>query len=94
LRLFEGKQKIKEMYATETGNNKIEIIKALKNIGDNDDFDFLESIIQSGTVSLKLEASRSLYYVNPVGKYRLKALSQNIELNIDEYLAHVTDPRN
>ena len=94
LRLFEGKQKIKEMYPSETGNNKIEIIKALKNIGDNDDFDFLESIIQTGTVSLKVEACRSLYYVNPIGKYRLKALSQNSELNIDEYLAHVTDPRN
>lgn len=94
LRLVDGKQKIKEKYPTETEKNKIEIIKALRNIGDSDDYDFLESVIKSNVVSLKLEACRSYYYVNPIGKYRLKTLSQNKDLHIEEYLAHVTDPRN
>jgi len=94
LRLYEGKQIIKEMYQSETGNNKLEIIKALKNIGNEDDFDFLESIIQSESVSLKTEACRSLYYINNEGQERLNFLNQNSDLKIDQFLAHVTDPRN
>ena len=94
LRLYEGKEMIKKIYQSETGNNKIEIIKALKNIGGKDDFDFLESIIRSGSISLKTEACRSLYYVDNEGQERLNKLNQDPDLNIDQYLAHVTDPRN
>jgi len=94
LRLYEGKQKIKNMFQSETGNNKLEIIKTLKNIGDAEDFDFLESIIHSESISLKTEACRSLYYVNNEGRERLNFLSQNSDLKIDQFLAHVTDPRN
>ncbi len=94
LRLYEGKQMIKNMYQAETRNNKLEIIKALKNIGDEEDFDFLESIIQSESTSLKTEACRSLYYMNSEGQKRLEILNQNSELEIDLFLAHVTDPRN
>lgn len=94
LRLYEGKNAIKNMYQSETGNNKIEIIKALKNIGNEDDFDFLESIIHSESISLKTEACRSLYYVNKEGQKRLNLLNQNSDLKIDQFLAHVTDPRN
>ncbi len=94
LRLFDGKNLIKELYHTETEINKTEIIKALKNIGNNEDFDFLESIIQSDSVSLKTEACRSLYYINNQGKERLISMNQNPDLEIDKYLAHITDPRN
>ncbi|BBE17431.1 hypothetical protein AQPE_1581 [Aquipluma nitroreducens] len=94
LRLYEGKQMIKNMYSSETQNNKLEIIKALKNIGDEEDYDFLESIIRSESTSLKTEACRSLYYMNSEGQERLKILNQNSELEIDLFLAHVTDPRN
>jgi len=94
LRLYEGKHMIKNMYQSETRNNKLEIIKALKNIGDEEDFDFLESIIQSESTSLKTEACRSLYYMNSEGQKRLEILNQNSELEIDLFLAHVTDPRN
>ena len=82
------------MYPSETQNNKLEIIKALRNIGDEEDFDFLESIIRSESTSLKTEACRSLYYMNNEGQERLKILNQNSELKIDLFLAHVTDPRN
>jgi hypothetical protein len=94
LRLYEGKQIIKNMYQSETGNNKLEIIKAFKNIGNEDDFVFLESIIHSESISLKTEACRSLYYVNNEGRERLNFLNQNSDLKIDQFLAHVTDPRN
>jgi hypothetical protein len=94
LRLYEGKQIIKNMFQTETGNNKLEIIKTLKNIGDAEDFEFLESIIHSESISLKTEACRSLYYVNNEGQERLNILNQNSDLKIDQFLAHVTDPRN
>lgn len=94
LRLFEGKQIIKNMYHSESGNNKLEIIKAIKNIGNDEDFDFLESIIRSDSISLKTEACRSLYYVNNEGPERLNILNQNSDLKIDQFLTHVTDPRN
>jgi len=94
LRLYEGKQIIKNMYPSETGNNKLEIIKALKNIGDEEDFDFLESIIQSDSISLKTEACRSLYFVNNKGKERLNLLNKNSDLKIEQFQAHVIDPRN
>lgn len=94
LRLYEGKQMIKNMYQSETGNNKLEIIKALKNIGNEEDFDFLEPIIQSESISLKIEACRSLCYINNEGQERLNFLNQYSDLKIDQFLAHVTDPRN
>jgi hypothetical protein len=94
LRLYDSRNKLKEMYELEIPINKIEIIKAIKNIGDQDDFKFLESIILTGNISQKIEACRSLYYVNNEGKARLDQLKVNSELNIDQYLAHVTDPRN
>jgi hypothetical protein len=94
LRLYEGKQMIKNMYQSETGNNKLEIIKAIKNIGNDEDFDFLESIIRSDSISLKTEACRSLCYVNKEGRERLDFLNQDSDLKIDQFLAHVTDPRN
>jgi hypothetical protein len=94
LRLYEGKPILKKMYQSETGNNKLEIIKAIKNIGNDEDFDFLESIIRSDSVSLKTEACRSLYYVNNEGRERLNGLNQNSDLKIDQFLTHVTDPRN
>jgi len=94
LRLYESRNKLKEMYELETLINKTEIIKAIKNIGDQADFNFLESIILSGNVTQKVEACRSLYFVNNEGKERLEQLKQKTEINIDQYLAHVTDPRN
>jgi hypothetical protein len=94
LRLYDGKNLIKSMYQSETERNKLEIIKALKNIGDKEDFDFLGKIIHSESISFKTEACRSLYYVNNEGRERLNFLNQNVDLKIDQFLAHVTNPRN
>jgi hypothetical protein len=94
LRLYDGKQLIKNKYQSETEKNKLEIIKALKNIGDEEDFEFLESIILSESITFKTEACRSLYYVNNEGRERLSHLNQNSNLKIDQFLAHVTNSRN
>jgi predicted Holliday junction resolvase-like endonuclease len=94
LRLYEGRPMIKSIYQSESEKNRIEIVKAIKNIGDQDDIDFLESVIQSGSVSLKIEACRSLLYVNKEELERLSLLNQDNDLEIDQLLAHVNDPRN
>ena len=94
LRLYDGKELIKNIYPKETEKNKLEIIKALKNIGNSDDFDFLETIIRSGFVTLKTEACRSLYFMNAEGRERLILLIQDTEMEIGKYLDHITDPRN
>lgn len=94
LRLFQGKDLIKNRYPTETGKNRMEIIKTLKNIGNSDDFNFLESIIQSGSISEKTEACRSLYFMNTEGRERLLAMKQQSDIEIDKYLEHITDLRN
>ncbi len=94
LRLFQGKELLKQKYSGETGKNRLEIIRAFKNIGDEYDFDFLESIIQTGTVSEKTEACRSLCLMNPAGEERLIFLARQDDNDLEKYLAHVTDPRN
>jgi len=94
LRLFDGKKLMKNRYPDETEKNRMEIIKALKNIGNAEDFDFLETIFKSGSITAKTEACRSLYFMNAEGRERLMLLNQNADLKVEQYLAHVTDPRN
>ena len=94
LRLYEGKDLIKSCYSGETKKNRLEIIKALKNIGNTDDFDFLESIIKTSSTTEKTEACRSLYFMNKEGCDRLNFMIQYSDRNIEQYLAHITDPRN
>jgi hypothetical protein len=94
LRIYEGKELIKSKYWNETGKNKLEIIKAFKNIGIDDDFDFLEKIILSEPVALKTEACRSLYFMNQNGKEKLDKMKNNSVQEIGQLIAHVTDPRN
>lgn len=94
LRIYDGKELIKSKYWNETGKNKLEIIKAFKNIGIDDDFEFLEKIIQSEPVALKTEACRSLYFMNQNGREKLDKMKNNSVLEIEQLIAHVTDPRN
>ena len=94
LRLYDGKELIKARFASETDKNRIEIIKAFKNLGTGEDIDFLETIIKTGSVSEKTEACRSLYFMSNEGVERLTLLSRNPGLKIEDYLAHVKDPRN
>jgi len=94
LRLYDGKSLLLKIYESEPLVNQVEIIKALRNIGDEEDFNFLESIILSGSVTMKVEACRSLYYMSSKGVERLNQFSQKHDINLDLYLAHIKDPRN
>ena len=94
LRLYEGRVSIRKRYRKETYKNKLEIIKALKNIGTEEDFQFLEIIIKSESVSLKLEACRSMYFMNQEGRERLVKMSKEPNSDIEQFIAHITDNRN
>ena len=93
LRLYDGKNLLLKIYHTESVNSQVEIIKALRNIGDEEDFDFLESVILSGSVTQKIEACRSLYYMSSKGEEKLTQIGQKHHIDLDLYLAHIKDPR-
>jgi len=94
LRLFEGKELIKNKFSKETDKNKLEIIEALRNTGDLEDFDFLTSIIECEPISFKIEACRSMYFMNNEGRERLLKLKNESIPEIELYIAHITDQRN
>ena len=94
LGIQEAKPMLKERFEKETYRNKFGIVKALLHFGDVDDFDFLENIIRGKDVSLKIEACRSMYFMNSLGMDNLLRLNQEKELNLEPYIAHIYDPRN
>jgi len=94
MRLYDSHELIKGKYNKETLKNKVEIIKALRNIGIEEDFDFLVEIIKTGTISLKTEACRSMYYMSSESKENLMKLDKNVIPEIELLISHVTDPRN
>ncbi len=94
LRLYDGRVLIKQQYRDETEKNKLEIIKALRNIGTNEDIDFLEIIFRSESKALQIEACRTMYYMSPESKERLLNVSKKSMPNLDLFIAHVTDKRN
>jgi len=94
LGIHEAKPLLKEAYRTETYKNRREIIKALLHIGKIEDFEFLENIIRQNDVTLKIEACRSMYFMNSVGMENLLRLGLEKELDIASYVAHIHDPRN
>jgi len=94
LRLYDGRVLIKQQYRDETEKNKLEIIKALRNIGNQDDIDFLEIIFKSESTAMQIEACRTMYYMSPESKERLINVSKKAIPNLDLFIAHVTDKRN
>lgn len=94
LRLQEGKDILINKFANETDKNKLEIIKAFRNIGNLEDFDFLVSVIKTEAVSLKVEACRSMYFMNNEVREKLMQIKHEEIPEIELYIAHVTDSRN
>lgn len=94
LGIQEAKPLLKERFEKETYLNQIEIVKALLNFGDIDDFEFLEKIIRGNDVTLKIEACRSMYFMNTSGMENLLRLNEEKELALEPYIAHIYDPRN
>jgi len=94
LRLYDGKELIKNKYWIETGKNKLEIIKALRNIGEVEDLDFLKVVIESDMISFKIEACRTMYFMNSESQEQLMILKDEANKELELFIAHVTDPRN
>ncbi len=94
LRLYDSHEMIKSKYEEETLKNKLEIIKAFKNIGIKEDFEFLEGIMKTETMSFKTEACRSMYYMSSESREKLMQLDKNLIPEIELLISHVTDPRN
>lgn len=94
LRLYDGKSLIKNNFRNETLKNKIEIIRAFSNIGDKEDFEFLKEIILMHNVSLTLEACRSLFNMGSEGIAKLKQFNEEMNGELELYIAHISDPRN
>lgn len=94
LRLYDGKSLLLKIFESESTVNQVEIIKALRNIGDEEDFEFLESVILSGSVTMKIEACRSLFHMSSKGEERLTQMSQKNGINLELFLKHIKDPRN
>ncbi len=94
LRLYDGRVLIKKQYRDETEKNKLEIIKALRKIGTDEDIDFLEIIFKSESTALQIEACRSMYYMSSESNKRLLNVSRSVIPNLELFIAHVTDKRN
>ena len=94
LRLYDSRELIKSRFENETEKNKLEILKALRNIGTNDDFDFLEKVMKTGSISLKTEACRSMYFMSLEGKEKINHMDRQSIPEMELLIAHVTDPRN
>lgn len=94
LHVFESKPILKINYPTESTRNQLEIIKTLSFIGDDTDIPFLEEVVQSGMISLKLEGCRTLYYLSEKGRIQLEKLNQSINGELSLFISHIKDPRN
>ncbi|WP_319503480.1 hypothetical protein [uncultured Draconibacterium sp.] len=94
LRLYDSRELLKKKFDGETKRNKLEILKAFKNIGDSDDFAFLEEVMKTGSVSLKLEACRSVYYMSQESRDNISKHTKKEIPELELLLAHVKDPRN
>ena len=94
LRLYDSRELIKSKFEKETERNKTEIIKVFRNIGTNDDFDFLLGVIKTGSVSLKTEACRSMYFMSQEGEEKVMQIDEQSVPEIKLLIAHITDSRN
>ncbi|QIA08648.1 hypothetical protein [Draconibacterium halophilum] len=94
LRLYDSRELIKNKFDGETKRNKLEILKAFKNIGDLDDFTFLEEVMKTGSTSLKLEACRSVYYMSEESRDKISKHTKKEIPELELLIAHVKDPRN
>lgn len=94
LRLYDSRELIKQKFEKETTKNKLEILRAFRNIGDQDDFVFLEEVMKTGSISMKLEACRSIYYMGQESRERIIQQKNEEIPELELLLAHVMDPRN
>lgn len=94
LHLFDSKDFMKINFQSETLRNQIEITKVFKLIGDETDIAFIETIIQNESITLRLEAIRTLYNLGEIGKAHLSALNLSMNFMLSSYISQIQDNRN
>ena len=94
LRLYDSRELLKTKYNNENEKNRIEIVKAFRNIGNADDFDFLITVMKQESITLKTEACRAMYFMSMESREKLMAIQSSEIPDIELLVAHVTDPRN
>lgn len=94
LNLFESKPVLKEAFPKETLKNQLEIVKAMRSIGDDSDISFLEEIFQSQEKSLRLETCRTMYQLSEASRNYLEQINQAMNFELTLYIAHIKDSRN
>lgn len=94
LDLFESKSVLKKIFPAENMKNQVEILKTLRNIGDDSDIPFMEEILQSQEKALKLETCRTMNMISETSRKHLEVLNQSMNFELTLYIAHIKDSRN
>ena len=92
--LLDAKEIVKGKYELENRRNKLEIIDTLRNLGDENDFDFLDKILYGNDIEMRLAACKVIYGMGEKGMNHLNEISQKSELDLQPYIEHIKDPRN
>jgi hypothetical protein len=58
------------------------------------DYPFLEEIIRIGIIPIRLEACRTLYYLNETGRTHLEKVNHSLNFELTPFIDHIKDPRN
>ena len=94
LNLFEGKESAKERYEDETIDNKISILKIIRDLGDEGDFSFLIGVLKSENIQLKMQAVEAFYQMGESGRAFLKEYSESEDFDLKRFVEHIKDQRN
>ena len=94
LHLFECKQELIDSFPNEPLRNQIEIMKVFYNIGDESDFQFIESVLKRENIALRLEACRTMVNISAEGTNRLAHTNETMNFVLTPFIAHIKDPRN
>jgi hypothetical protein len=69
-------------------------MKVFYNIGDEGDFQFIESVLKRENIALRLEACRTMVNISAEGTNRLAYANETMDFILTPYIAHIKDPRN
>jgi len=94
LHIFESKHILKDSFAAETAKNQLEIARVFQFIGDDSDIPFLESIVRSENIPLRLEGCRTLFELGDNGRNHLEKINDSLHDTLLPYIDHIKDPRN
>lgn len=94
LNLLEAKAIVQGKYAEETYENKIEILRATAELGDESDLEFLKPMLKEDGIQLKILACKAIYSIGPAGKEFLAEYSETDDVELQNYIEHIKDQRN